>query len=389
MKKSVLLITAMATLLAASCATDTSQTGASASSDGLVITPDTSNVKVLGRTMVKNDVLYLTQTASAIEFQVEAKTLSLDLVGDMTARPTRGEKPSNYARFTVYVDGELVITDSMDTQKKHVDVFSSKTKKTATVRVAKITESAQSIMGIRSINLDKGAKISPVAEKSLKLEFIGDSITCGYGVESPNQSYAFTTQTENGEKAYAYLTAKALDADYSIVSYSGYGIHSGYTGDGNRNTQSLVPAIYGNICFTYTSASFNNQPWDFSKFQPNAVIINLGTNDDSYCKNADKKAAYTKDYVEFLKQIRQNNPDAWIVVTLGIMGDGMYASAEKAVADYTAATGDKRISAKHLDPHSAADGYGADWHPSEKTQKKNADIMAAYLQSLIDNGSIK
>ena len=53
-------------------------------------------------------------------------------------------------------------------------------------------------------------------EKPLKIEVIGDSITCGYGVDDEDENHQFTTATEDVTKAYAYKTAKALDAEYSI-----------------------------------------------------------------------------------------------------------------------------------------------------------------------------
>lgn len=389
MKKSVLFgLTAAAMLLSATFTI--SAKGKSSEPDGLVVAPESTNVKILGRTFTKNNVLYLTQSASAVEFEVEAKSVVLNLVGDTTARPVRGEIPNNLCRIAIYVNDELKETLTIDSQKKAVTVINEKKAVSAKIRVAKLTESAQSMFGIKEIVLDKKGKISPVAEKALKIEFIGDSITCGYGVEAANQFQPFTTQTENAEKAYAYLTAKNLDADYSIVSYSGFGIYSGYTGDGNRNTTSLVPTNYENIAFSWSNPGYNSLKWDFAQFVPNLIVVNLGTNDVSYCKNDSKKrAAYKDAYVEFLKDLRAKNPDAYIIATLGIMGDELYSQMESAVATYSKSTGDARVCAFYLEPHTAADGYGADWHPSEKTQQDRAQVMTEFIQSLIDSGEIK
>ncbi len=66
--------------------------------------------------------------------------------------------------------------------------------------------------------------------------------------------------------------------------------------------------------------------WDFSKHQPDVVVVNLGTNDDSYCKNdSTRQEEYKTEYVEFIKEIRQNNPNAAIICTR-IMGDRLYPS---------------------------------------------------------------
>ncbi len=379
-------------ILAFSCATnsgtskstskiDSSKTTVESTAGEIV--PSESTVKYLGRTLEKNGTLYFAQTASGIEFKVEnTKSLTLNLVGDSTARPTRGELPGNLARYTVFVDGKEVITDSMTKQKLALEVFNGDTKKDATIRIIKITEASQSNMGIKTIVVDPDAKVMPTAAKDLKIEFIGDSITCGYGVEETNGG-AFTTQTENAAKAYAYLTAENLNADYSIVSYSGFGIYSGFT-SGERNETSLVPPNYEYITYTWNDGTFNKKPWDFKKFQPDFVVINLGTNDASYCKDSSSRADFEDAYVDFLKDIRAKNPKAHIICALGTMGQDLYYNIEEAVSSYKKSTKDEKVSTyKFPVQNQAVDGVGADWHPSIPTQKKSAAMMTEFIKSLM------
>jgi lysophospholipase L1-like esterase len=383
MKKSVIIALIMATLFSAE---------ATANDANKIFTANSSTVKIIGRTATKKDELWLTMSASGIEFTATASTLSVQLVGDMTALPVRGKQaePTNRARYSIYVDGALLTTGVMNKQKKEEVLFTESKPRTATVRIIKITEAEQSYLGIKSITVDKDGTIAPTAAKARKIEFIGDSITCGYGVEAKGASESFSTATQNASKSYAYLTAQALDADYSFVSYSGFGIISGYTGDGNINTASLVPPLYEKVCFSYNDTNFSANKWDFAQFQPNIVVINLGTNDNSYTKGDEEKCTtYQKQYTEFLKTIRKNNPNAYIICTLGIMGDELHDYVDNAAADYTAATGDKNISTFHFAvQNGSVDGLGADWHPSAKTQEKEAQLLTAYIQSLIDNGTI-
>jgi len=362
---------------------ETSSTKTEVSTEGKIMYADKSNVKIIGRTATKNNALWLTQSASGIEFKVTASSLSIQLTGDVTARPSRSTTPTNYARYTIYVDEVETVTGTMDKQKKEEIVFSGDKPRTATIRLLKITESGQSLMAIKSITTDEKGTIAPTAEKSLKIEFIGDSITCGYGVEAKGASESFTTATQNATKTYAFLTAQALDADWSFTSYSGFGIISGYTGDGQINTQSLVPPIYEKTCFSWGSNTFNQVAWDFS-FKPNIIVVNLGTNDNSYTKGDSEKCdAYVKAYIDFVKQIRKNNPESYIICSLGIMGDELYSSVEEVVADYTKETGDKNISAFHFTPqNTSADGVGADFHPSAVTQKKEGELLTEYIRSL-------
>ena len=58
---------------------------------------------------------------------------------------------------------------------------------------------------------------------------IGDSITCGYGVEGDVEDEIFCTAKENPSKAYSLLTAQELNAEYQIVAWNGKGVISAYT----------------------------------------------------------------------------------------------------------------------------------------------------------------
>lgn len=386
MKKISVLMALIMAVFSVSCATSGAKTTTSQKADSVstedVIAANTATVKILGRTFTQNDVLYLTQSASAVEFTAHTKSLSVLFVGDATARPSRASNvPTNYARYAIYVDGEQTEVGSIDNAKKTVSIFSGNTVRDAVVRIVKLTESAQSVFGIKGFALD--GSIRPLEEKSLKIEFIGDSITCGYGVEAQSATESFTTQTENAEKAYAYLTAQALNADYSIVSYSGHGIYSGYTGDGNINTQSLVPPLYDKVGFSYQDASLTKREWNFADFVPSIVVINLGTNDASYCKTPALRGKYVDAYVDFLKLVREKNPAAQILCTLGIMGDELYPSLQTAVQTYSSQTGDTNVVAFHFAPQNpSADGIGADYHPSAKTQSARAEALVSFIKSL-------
>lgn len=76
------------------------------------------------------------------------------------------------------------------------------------------------------------------------MEFIGDSITCGYGVDDEVAEHQFKTATEDVTRAYAYKTARMLNADYSMFSASGYGIITGYTEGDVKLEDQRLPQFY-------------------------------------------------------------------------------------------------------------------------------------------------
>lgn len=349
--------------------------------------PDSTNVKLLGRTHAENNALWLAQSASGIEFTFHGTSAAVDIVSDSSAF---GASDSQ-ARFAVYVNGERKLDEMIKDYEKSYDIFSSDEAEDVTVRIVKLSESANSSFGIKDLTVTSDNGISPTPEKDLKIEFIGDSITCAYGVDDEVKEHHFSTETEDATKSYAYKTAEKLDADYSLVCYSGHGIVSGYTSE-KKNTSQLVPTVYEQFAKSYGSAnSYYNvsSEWDFSSFVPDFVVINLGTNDNSYTKNKqERKDEFTEGYTEFLKMIRKDNPDAYIVCTLGLMGGELYQSIEDAVSAYTDETGDSNVSAFRLSQQDMnANGIAADWHPSEKSHEVAANELSEYIRSLMNDNA--
>ena len=175
-------------------------------------------------------------------------------------------------------------------------------------------------------------------------------------------------------KSYAYLTAQLLDADYSAVSYSGYGVVSGYT-TGERNPDALLPDCYELV----GKPSDYAQAWDFESHTNDVVVINLGTNDNSYLSQDfdNRKDEFIAAYTAFLGQVREKNPEAVIICTMGTMGgEDVYPLIQQAIAEYTQQTGDSRVSSYQSATQKPANGLGSDWHPSEVTQQLSAYVLA-------------
>lgn len=344
-------------------------------------------VREIGRTYYAEDgVLWLAQSASGAEFTFNGTSASVVLKGDSNAATPWGK--DNYARYVIYVNGEKTDDSMMNEATRTVEIFSSDSEKETTVKILKVSECVNSTLGIESINVTSIGNIHPTEEKELKIEFIGDSITCGYGVDDEVKEHHFKTDTEDATKAYAVKTAALLNADYSLVSFSGHGIISGYSGDGKIHADQTVSPFYTKVGKTYggkcDSVSVGDVDWDFKSFVPDVIVINLGTNDDSYTgTDTEKQRAYIDGYIDFLGVVRENNPDAHILCTLGVMGDRLYPSIETAVSEYTAKTGDSKISSMKFDVQNPADGYAADWHPTDATHTKAAEKLAEEIKKII------
>lgn len=341
-----------------------------------------NRAKLLGRTAFHADTgtLWCSQSASGIAFGFRGRACILRFKADSAIRFR-----NTAVRYAVYLNDELV-TDALLTKPeqslviKHPDDTAS----IAWVRLVKLSESELSSIGIREIcitfsqdeiPLEQTDLLIPAGNKCRLIEFIGDSITCGYGIDGQCGDI-FSTATENAEKAFAYLTAKQFDADYSMVCHSGYGIISGYTADGTKDTAHILPPFYSqaghSLAKIENTRRIDDDLWDFSA-QPDLIVINLGTNDASYTgTDADKQNAFAEGYRAFLYTVRRMNPHSPILCTLGIMGHTLYDAVESAVSEYSEESGDHNIRTMRFDMQSAADGMAVDFHPSALTHEKAA-----------------
>ena len=349
--------------------------------------PDSSHIKPMGRTLFFDDQLILCYSSTGAEFNINAKRLDITITGDSNARMT---VDNGYAaRIAVFVNGERKLDEMILSPTQTFTVFDDKQPTAGLVRVLKISEASSSIAAISKITTDKQGTISSTAASPLKIEFIGDSITCGYGVDDPDRNHHFKTSTEDNTKTYAYKTAQNLDADYSMLSVSGWGIISGYSENGAKQASSQLPRYYDRLAVSWTNINCVDPKvvrWDFTTFIPDVIVINLGTNDATYTKgNSTKIDEYKEAYSAFLKDIRSKNPDAQIICSLGMMGQDLCNAVKAVVDSYSTLTGDTKVSFLKFANQNMSDGIVADWHPSEKTHEKAATLLTAKIKSIIGN----
>lgn len=333
------------------------------------------NVKQIGRTLYYQDNLWFANSASGIEFNCtgEKVTLNLKNSGDAT-------------RISVYLNGKYYTKGMFDKKEGSLTVELEEGENT--VRLLKLSEAPQSSFAVTSIVTYDDGTISPTEANEHSIEFIGDSITCGYGVDNALGTASFSTVNEDASKTYAFLTAQNFSADYSLFSGSGYGVYCQY-GGGKTNVmpsfyEQCAPNTWNSVDSTGEYVLMQEFDWDFSRYQPELVVVNLGTNDNSYFRNhMDDIGLFEDAYVDFLKMIRENNPNAQILCTLGLMGAELYPNIENAVDDYTAETGDDKVACFELTPIDPADGYAVDYHPNAVSQKKGAQELTEAISELM------
>jgi len=334
----------------------------------IIIKPEPSNVKYIGRYLIKEDITYLLQSGSAIEFYLNAKSAEIILAGDGTSiYHEEYEKP----RYAIYVNDNILLDTTMGEREKTVLLFNNEKEMEIKIKVILLSEAIFGGIGIKSIHVISSVSnnniIRPTEKKKLSIEYVGDSITCAYGIEAKAPSEYFETKTQNFEKSYAFIASKELDYDYSVVCYSGCGIIS----TGNIMSQRYTKINY---------FSSTNNEWDFEKNHNDIIVINLGTNDFGYVWGF-RIDEYVEKYADFLQLVREKNPDSYIVCLLGMMGcEDLFPLINEAIN----ITGDKKIYSYLLPAQRLEDGIGAEYHPNVVSHAKWGKLVAKIIKDIIE-----
>lgn len=319
-----------------------------------------SNLLYTGRFDFKNpEAPSCAWPASALGIKFKGTALNLKL----------GDNGEN--RWQIEVDGQP--TTCLQTKKgEHLySLAMGLAEGEHTVRIVKATESFFGVSHLLGFQLNQGGAVLPLPASDRRLEVIGDSISAGYGNEALHKEDKFLPTTENAYYTYGAIAAREMKADYACIAWSGKKMWPDNT----------IPELYDRILPAQADSS-----WDFAKWTPNVVVINLATND--FGKGIPDEAGWTGAYKAFIARVRKNYPQTEIYCAVGpMMGDWgagkpltvLRGYLAKVVADVQAG-GDAKVRVIDFGTQDAKNGFGANWHPNVKTQKIMADQLAKALK---------
>ena len=241
---------------------------------------DLPQVRVLGRTTGK-DVINLFWTGSGIEFLYTGSELWLEVNADYdTMEPW----------LAVELNGAQISRFPVNKGKNEVCLFRGMTVgKPKHVRILKEVQAMHQdpLHMIQILGLQYGdGEFLVLPDPEYRLEFVGDSITSGEGTMGPVGEEDWISAFFSAENTYPRMVSDALSAEYRVVSQSGWGIVTGWDGI----VENKIPPYYKQVCGLLTgerNASLGAlEDYDFKAWQPDAVIINLGTNDATAIQSA-------------------------------------------------------------------------------------------------------
>ncbi|MDD6204885.1 MAG: GDSL-type esterase/lipase family protein [Firmicutes bacterium] len=314
---------------------------------------DTDKIKYTGRVDITEDYAGINWSFSGFEFRGW-------MDGDIIINYTHMGGYSAYIR--VLIDGQP--TEKLEIAQQSTSLLLGSVEKGYhTVRVIKTSEPGNSIIRLHSVEFNGTPDARP-EDSELRIEFIGDSITCGAGIltnetDPPDDVYE---RAEDAYLSFAALASEALNADASFVALSGWGVVQG--GD---NKQANIPSVY-----EYTNGLWDNRTkWDFDSHPSDIVVISLGTND--YMLASEPKV-FLDGAVSFAARVRELNPDAVIIWTYGQISKSFSSSLQTALASL----GDNRLFYLEMPSDSSA-GWG---HPGRAAHERYADILLSRIAQL-------
>ncbi|MEU4536528.1 GDSL-type esterase/lipase family protein [Streptosporangium sp. NPDC023825] len=203
--------------------------------------------------------------------------------------------------------------------------------------------------------LDPGARTLPAEPSRGMAEFIGDSITVG------------TTSSKNALTAYGWLVGEQLGLDHMQVAQGGACLVS--TADG---------CVGLDRRFVKVSAAVGAVDHDFTRYQADVVVINLGTNDVGHGVSTTQ---FQTSYTELLRTIRARYPEAAILALETFRG--RFVPQTQAAVQTVNDAGDHNVFFVDTDGWVPANGLTDAVHPNDIGHRaiaaRLAPIVAAHL----------
>jgi len=248
------------------------------------------------------------------------------------------------------------------------------------IRLEKRSETQYATGAFDGFFVPRAADALAPQHRTRQIEFIGDSLTVGYGNTS-----AFTQctpdeifETTDSQEGFGPLVAKHFDADYQVNAFSGLGIVRNY--DGHEHPKYHMPMLYPRAIFD------DPKPAAEPDWHPQVIVIGIGGNDfstplhdDEPWKTADDlKADYIRTYTAFVQNIRATNPGAFIILATPPGREDGYEQGTDAVFANMTAAGETRIDRVTLPELQST---GCNGHPNIHSDADVANMYIGYIEA--------
>ena len=349
--------------------------------------PATDNrIVFVGRTAVEGTQVSFDWTATyfRIAFSGQSLTMRASDLKVGAADEAAAAKLHNY--YAVWIDSptsatphRIIEVTSKDSVIELVDpAYLKKSRRSVhEVIVQKRTEGEQGRTTIYEFTADKGQFFPATQLKERQLEFIGDSYTCGYGIDAPTKEEKFSPETENASRSYAAIVSRYFDADYIAVAHSGMGMARNYN---SKFAKWHMPERY---LQTFDMDSTQATRWNAADhaFKPAMSIIYLGANDFSVSMQP-KYETFRDNYYRIIKQMKANYGEDHPVLCVATKAHEFLGEYVREMAKNCGMKNVHYLVYCPAQHNHTNEDLGADVHPNYNGQKKKAYSIIPYIATM-------
>ena len=351
-----------------------------------------NTVQTLGRVYCdQQDYMYLGWTDTGVKFRYVGCELIALLEGICGTEKSETEKDREiWPYLAVFVDDEEEPYKVFPVNKSSGQylLYSSEKEEEHIIILRKLTENPKGKIKIIDFLGDGQIKAIPKNKNQLRIEFIGDSITCGFGNMSEDKDRAFYAEDENGWMSHAAIAGRMLNAEVELISYSGISVTTGMCGE-----KWPIPDMAS--LYPYTDCMVQEylhegilQEWNFMNNPKDVVVLNLGTNDAVVIDQGEDISGgirrFEEDYYHLLEMIRcKNGKDTWIVCALGPLDYYLYDNIQKVERHFAKEKQDLRITCFKYGKTLLKEGIAPCNHPTVQTQMRMAEEISGFIKECI------
>jgi len=330
-------------------------------------------IHYLGRIKKNTDSITFAMTCSGFEIKVDVKESSNQVKANIVSS-IDSTYQTQYAH--VFVDG--VIQEEKIALNKSISdyvLINDIPVGQHYIRFVKLNEGCFSSLTLKSLSFrnSKWSKWDVTYEK--RIEFYGDSITCGYGCEGKTAE-GFSLETQNGVKTYGYTCATDLGYEPSFCSQSGISLYMNAWDS---------PIHFEDIYKTYDCKN----SFDVSKHKVDIAVIALGTNDNTKFvtltseKQLQEIEKIFGKYKELAIDIKTNNPNCqfFFVYNLMLTQNGYLDTAILGTCNYLNTTYGAGTAYRY---EFAPNGSGCDGHPGQVAHIADGHILSDFIKNPYD-----
>ncbi len=320
-----------------------------------------------------------TSKTNAAELYWSGSSIKINFKGNKILALLKDETGENY--FNVIVDNKDVSIIRLDTAKRYFKLATGLSKGKHSIEIFKRTEWARGKTSFFGFKIKGNAEILPKdPPKKRKIEFYGNSITAAYAVEDYSGKDSPDSIYTNNYLSYAAFTARHFNAQYSCICRSGIGIMVSWY-------PQIMPEMYNRL-----NPNDSTSKWDFSRYSPDIVVINLFQNDSWIIKMRNsneykyrfrnslvEEEFIVESYKEFVKTLRRHYSESEIICVLGNMDITRKASpwpgyVKRAVEELK----DSNVHTLII-PYKKTPG-----HPNIEEQEKMANSLIKFIEENIE-----